>query len=410
MKKKLALALAGVMTLSLIGCGGSGNSSSTETPAADTKTEEAAPAETSTEEASTEETATEEKTEDTASEDGAATEVAGMDELIEAAKAEGELVVYGSCEEEYLAAACENFESLYGIKVQYQRLSTGEVQSKIEEENGNPSGDVWFGGTTDPYNVAASEGLLEAYEAQNASHLLSDTYRDKDGYWYGIYKGILGFMVNKDELERMGVEEPADWQDLLDEKYKGLIWLSNYNTAGTAKLVINTMIQKYGHDEGIQYLVDLDKNIEVYTKSGSGPSKNVGTGECIVGIGFLHDGITQIVDNGYGNIGLIIPSSGTSFEVGATAIFKGCAHPNAAKLWIEYALSPDCVELAAQNGSYQFLVIDNAKQPEVATEFGLDPENVMDYDFEDAKENTTTYVEEVMTALGSAADDRFQTE
>ena len=119
-------------------------------------------------------------------------------------------------------------------------------------------------------------------------------------------------MVNTDELERMGLEAPQDWPDLLKPEYKGLIWLSNYNTAGTAKLVINTMIQKYGHDEGIQYLVDLDKNIEVYTKSGSGPSKNVGTGECVIGIGFLHDGITQIVDNGYDNIELIIPSSGTS--------------------------------------------------------------------------------------------------
>ena len=248
------------------------------------------------------------------------------------------------------------------------------------------------------------------YEAKNASHLISDTYRDANGCWYGIYKGILGFMVNTDELDRMGLETPADWKDLLDEKYKGLIWLSNYNTAGTAKLVVNTMIQKYGHDEGIQYLVDLDKNIQVYTKSGSGPSKNVGTGECVIGIGFLHDGITQIEDNGYGNIGLVIPSSGTSFEIGATAIFEGCKHPNAAKLWIEYALSPDCVELAAQNGSYQFLVIDNAKQPEIATSFGLDPDNVMEYDFEDATENTTKYVEEVMTALGSAADDRFKTE
>ncbi|MBR3403907.1 MAG: extracellular solute-binding protein, partial [Firmicutes bacterium] len=250
----------------------------------------------------------------------------------------------------------------------------------------------------------------EAYEAENASHLLSPAYRDADGYWYGIYKGILGFMVNKDDLDRKGIEAPQDWKDLLDPKYQGLIWLSNYNTAGTAKLVVNTMIQKYGHDEGIQYLVDLDKNIEVYTKSGSGPSKNVGTGECTIGIGFLHDGITQIVDNGYGNIALIIPSSGTSFEVGATAIFKGAPHPNAAKLWIEYALSPDCVELAAQNGSYQFLTIDNAQQPEIAMEFGLDPENVMDYDFADAKENTTKYVEDVMNALGSAADDRFQTE
>jgi len=332
-----------------------------------------------------------------------------MDALIEAAKAEGELIVYGSCEEEYLAAACEHFEELYGIKVQYQRLSTGEVQSKIEEENGNPSGDVWFGGTTDPYNVCAAADLLEPYDAINASHLLGDQYKDADGKWYGIYKGILGFMVNKDELARMNLEAPQDWADLLDPKYEGLIWLSNYNTAGTAKLVINTMIQKYGHDEGIQYLVDLDKNIQVYTKSGSGPSKNVGTGECVIGIGFLHDGITQIVDNGYGNVELIIPSSGTSFEIGATAIFKGAKHPNAAKLWIEYALSPECVELADDNGSYQFLVIDNATQPPQAAEFGLDPENVMDYDFEDAKNNIKTYVEEVMNALGGG-DDRFKTE
>ena len=384
MKKYLALLLAVVMVLSLAACGGK-----TEAPAATEAPKTDAPA------------ATE------------AAEADPMKDLIAAAQAEGELTVYGSCEEEYLAAACEHFQELYGIKVNYQRLSTGEVQAKIEEEKGNPSADVWFGGTTDPYNVLAKEDLLEPYAAQNASHLLSDMYKDPDGKWYGIYKGILGFMVNTDELTRMNLEAPADWQDLLKPEYKGLVWLSNYNTAGTAKLVINTMIQKYGHDEGIQYLVDLDKNIEVYTKSGSGPSKNVGTGECVIGIGFLHDGITQIIDNGYDNIELIIPSSGTSCEIGATAIFKGAAHPNAAKLWIEYALSPDCVNLAAQNGSYQFLVIDNATQPEVAAEFGLDPENVMDYDFDDATKNIKTYVEEVMNALAASGantgdENRFQ--
>ena len=391
MKKIIAMLLAVMMLFALAACGQS--AAPAEQPAQqDTLAE--APAEAPAEEP--------------------AAEADPMAELVAAAQAEGELVVYGSCEEEYLAAACENFEALYGIKTTYQRLSTGEVQAKIEEENGNPSADVWFGGTTDPYNVVAAEGLLEAYEAQNASHLISDMYRNADGYWYGIYKGILGFMVNKDELARMNLEAPQDWADLLKPEYQGLIWLSNYNTAGTAKLVINTMIQKYGHDEGIQYLVDLDKNIQVYTKSGSGPSKNVGTGECVIGIGFLHDGITQIVDNGYDNVQLIIPSSGTSFEIGATAIFKGAAHPNAAKLWIEYALSPDCVNLAKDNGSYQFLVIDNAEQPSQAAEYGLDPDNVMDYDFEDATANIKTYVEEVMTAIADAgADtgaDRFKTE
>ncbi len=387
MKKIIAMLLAVMMLFALAACGQS-----------------AAPAEQPAQQDTPAEAPAEEP----------AAEADPMAELVAAAQAEGELVVYGSCEEEYLAAACENFEALYGIKTTYQRLSTGEVQAKIEEENGNPSADVWFGGTTDPYNVAAAEGLLEAYEAQNASHLISDMYRNADGYWYGIYKGILGFMVNKDELSRKNLEAPQDWADLLKPEYQGLIWLSNYNTAGTAKLVINTMIQKYGHDEGIQYLVDLDKNIQVYTKSGSGPSKNVGTGECVIGIGFLHDGITQIVDNGYDNVQLIIPSSGTSFEIGATAIFKGAAHPNAAKLWIEYALSPDCVNLAKDNGSYQFLVIDNAEQPSQAAEYGLDPDNVMDYDFEDATANIKTYVEEVMTAIADAgADtgaDRFKTE
>ena len=381
MKKFFALLLALVMALSLVACGG-GSNDNQPSGGEDTNYPEY---------------------------------FAGMEQLIADAQTEGELVVYGSCEEEYLAAACQHFEELFGIKTTYQRLSTGEVQAKIEEENGNPSADVWFGGTTDPYNVCAAEGLLEPYAATNASHLISDMYKDADGNWYGIYKGILGFMVNTDELTRLGLEVPADWADLLKPDYQGKIWLSNYNTAGTAKLVVNTMIQKYGHDEGIKYLVDLDKNIEVYTKSGSGPSKNVGTGECVIGIGFLHDGITQIVDNGYTNVSLIIPSSGTSFEVGATAIFKGAAHSNAAKLWIEYALSPECVELAAQNGSYQFLVIDNATQPSQASEFGLDPNNVMEYDFEDAKANTTTYVEEVMKALsdsGANTEDtgRFQTE
>lgn len=371
------LSISGIAAagLGLVGCSGGG----------DTKTPDATP-----------EPATEDK-------------VGAPEDLVKAAKEEGTLVVYGSCEEDYLVAACNHFQELYGIEVQNQRLSTGEVQAKIEEENGNPSGDVWFGGTTDPYNVATAEGLLEPYKANNASHILKPKYMDADGNWYGIYTGLLGIMYNKDELERKGIDAPKDFKDLLDEKYKGLIWSSNYNTAGTAKLIINTAIQKYGHDEGIQFLVDLDKNIAVYTKSGSGPSKNIGTGECTIGLGFLHDGIYQIVDNGYENIGLQIPESGTSCEVGATAIFKGCKHENAAKLWIEYALSPECVGLAAQNGSYQFLVIDNAEQPQVAKDYGLDPDNVMDYDFEDAKENTKKYVEEVMNALGGG-DDRFKTE
>ena len=340
---------------------------------------------------------------------------AAMDELIAAAKEEGSLVVYGSCEEEYLAAACQNFQKLYGIKTDYQRLSTGEVPAKIEEENGKPSADVWFGGTNNPYDDAAAKGLLEQYDAMNAVHLMKDMYKNHDAYCNGIYTGLLGFMVNRDELDRKGLEVPQTCDDLLKPEYKGLIWLSNYKTAGTPKLVANLMIQLKGHDEGIQYLVDLDKNVEVYTKSGSGPSKNVGTGECVIGIGFLHDGITQIVDNGYENVQLVVPQDGTTCEIGPVAIFKGAKHPNAAKLFMEYALSPECVNQAQNYGSYQFLVLDNATQPQAAIDFGLDPSLVWDgYDFAAAAKDTDQNVTDVMEAIAAAGADtgegRFKTE
>ncbi len=389
MKKILALVLALVMVFALCACGQqAAPAPAAEAPAAEAPAAEAPPAEAPAD---------------------------PMAELIAAAKAEGTLTVYGSCEEDYLNAACDKFQELYGIKVERQRLSTGEVPAKIEEENGKPSADVWFGGTNNPYDSAAAKGLLDnSYVPVNASHITKDIYKDPNGYWYGIYTGILGFMVNTDELARLGLEAPQSWDDLLKPEYKDLIWLSNYKTAGTPKLVANLMIQLKGHDEGVQFLVDLDRNVHVYTKSGSGPSKNVGTGECVIGIGFLHDGITQILDNGYENVALVVPSDGTACEVGPVAIFNGAAHPNAARLFMEYALSPECVEQADDNGSYQFLVIDNAEQPAAAAQFGLDPSLVWGgYDFAKAAAETDQNVEDVMTAIANAGadtgEDRFKT-
>ena len=71
-------------------------------------------------------------------------EEADLSELIAAAQEEGELVVYGSCEEEYLAAAVDHFQELYNIKTSYQRLSTGEVYSKIQEEAGVSEADIFI--------------------------------------------------------------------------------------------------------------------------------------------------------------------------------------------------------------------------------------------------------------------------
>ncbi|MFQ9705097.1 MAG: extracellular solute-binding protein [Enterocloster clostridioformis] len=302
------------------------------------------------------------------------------------------------------------------MKTKYQRLSTSEVYAKISEEAGKPSADVWFGGTTDPYNEAVADGLLMEYDAINAKNLIGDQYkRIRPTAGTASTRASWALMVNAEGLDRLGLEAPKTWDDPDQGRVQGPIMLSNPNTAGTAKPLINTMVQMKGHDEAMEHFKVLDKNISQHTKSGSGPSKMVGPGECVIGIGFLHDGIYQILQ-GYDNIQLIVPEDGTSFEVGATAIFNGCAHPNAAKLWIEYALSPDCVDHAKENGSYQFLVLSNATQPEEATKFGLDMNNTIDYDFGGRMQRKTvpSMPEDFFAALGSSSDSadssRFLTE
>ena len=75
----------------------------------------------------------------------------------------------------------------------------------------------------------------------------------------------------------------------------------------------------------------------------------------------------------------------------------------------------ECVDcLRRQTSPADILVIDNAKTPEALAAFPeLDPSKTIEYDFADAKENTSKYVADYFDALkeaGAEADDRFKTE
>ena len=67
------------------------------------------------------------------------------------------------------------------------------------------------------------------------------------------------------------------------------------------------------------------------------------------------------------------------------------------------------MELGQTCGSYQFLVIDNAQDPECLADFPeLQNAKLIDYDFEAAKNDTTRLVEEWNQTIN--ADDRLETE
>ena len=114
----VALVLGSSMILGA--CSGGGQAASTEAPKAAETT--AAP----------ESKAEESKAEETSAE--AQGGEMSHDELVEAAKKEGKLVVYSTTSR--VSTAAENFEKLYGIKVETANLKDGELVEKISLEVG----------------------------------------------------------------------------------------------------------------------------------------------------------------------------------------------------------------------------------------------------------------------------------
>ena len=57
----------------------------------------------------------------------------------------------------------EEFTKKTGIKVEFLDISSGEVLSKLNAQNGKIGADVWFGGGADSFIVAGEKGYLENY-------------------------------------------------------------------------------------------------------------------------------------------------------------------------------------------------------------------------------------------------------
>jgi iron(III) transport system substrate-binding protein len=311
--------------------------------------------------------------------------VAGVLILLLAGSAAGQekvLNLYGSPDRDWVAAVAARFEKETGVKVNWIRASSNEMYARIEAEKANPKGDVWFGGTGDPHFDAAEKGLTEPYCSPRMPEL-RDFMRDPIGGCrvLGLYAGPLGWAVNEELLKKQGKPIPRTWEDLAKPEYTGLIAVANPNTSGTAYTMLVTILQIFGEEKGWNYLARLHKNVAQYTKSGSAPGQLAGRGEVAIAIVFLHDAVL-FAEEGF-PVKPTSPADGTGYEVGGLSLIKGAPHPEIAKRFIDWALSPDVQVIGRQFRSFQLPSNSKAPLPEQITKHGVSFENVkvINYDF-----------------------------
>ena len=284
--------------------------------------------------------------------------------------ADGELVVYCNVQEDWCRPMVNAFEKATGIKVAMTRKSVGETYAQLKAEAANPKADVWWGGTGDPHLQAAEEGLTEVYKSPKLAELQPWAVQQAEISKYktvGVYAGALGFSYNTAELAKRKATEPKCWADLVKPEYKGEVQVANPNASGTSYNMLATLVQLMGEDKAFDYLKNLHKNVNQYTKAGAAPATAVAAGETLIGITFLHDAVTQVVEGA--PVKVVPPCEGTGYEIGSMSIIKGAKNMENAKKWYEWALTPEAQSIAVGAKAYQVPSNKKAATPPQAPKF-----------------------------------------
>ena len=150
------------------------------------------------------------------------------------------------------------------------------------------------------------------------------------------------------------------------------------------------MLQLRGEQAGWDFMRRLNENVRQYTRSGSAGGRMVQLRETGLTIGYLHDAVA-FRREGFEHIVIGIPQEGTGFEIGAVGIIKNAPELEAAKRFVDWALTPGAQELGQTVNALQFLTNPNAKPPVEVEQF----RNVrlIDQDDEWAGANRTRFLE-----------------
>ncbi len=269
-----------------------------------------------------------------------------MNALVKAAQKEGQLTVIALPRDWVNYGEMINtFSKKYGIKMNELNPegSSGEEIESIKANKGNKGPQapdvIDVGLSFGP--AAKKEGLIAPYKVRTWN-TIPDNIKDKDGYWYGDYYGVLAFEINADIVK----DQPEDWSDLLKPEFKNKFALSgDPRTANQAIMAVVAASLSQGGS-----LTDMKPGLEFFDKLNKvgnfvpviAVPGTVASGETPVTVRWDYNALSNRDKcAGNPNIAIVIPKTGIVAGVYIQAISAYAPHPNTARLWMEFLYSDE---------------------------------------------------------------------
>ena len=297
-------------------------------------------------------------------------------ELIAAAKDEGALTTMALADDWCgYGDIIDGFEAKYGIEVTdlNPNASSPDQIAAVQgdKDKATPEGPDVIDVTLAAGVQAMADGLTVPYKVATWD-TIPDALKDPDGNWYGDYYGVIAFEVNSDAVKK----KPEDWKDLLTADYAKSVALAGdpRSSVQASQGVVAAGLSASGGDlgkaaeAGLQYFADLNAAGNFVPAPGGVASLADKSTPLLVRWDYLALKDRDAV-KGKVPIEVIVPKSGVLAGPFVQAISAYAAHPNAAKLWMEYLYS-DEGQLAYLKGychpaRYKSLVESDKVPPEL---------------------------------------------
>ena len=134
-----------------------------------------------------------------------------------AGTATGNLVIYCPHPLEFINPLVSEYETQTGVKVEVIAAGTGELLKRVESEQDNPLGDIFWGGSLS--TMKPKMDLFENYQSAN-EYFVQDTMKNTEGPLTRFADIPSVIMVNTDLI---GDIEVNGYEDLLNPALKGKI-------------------------------------------------------------------------------------------------------------------------------------------------------------------------------------------
>ncbi|WP_454873465.1 ABC transporter substrate-binding protein [Paraburkholderia xenovorans] len=260
---------------------------------------------------------------------------------IDGAKKEGKLIVYSVTDTALVRPLIKDFESMYGVKVDYNDMSSTELYNRYISENAasSISADVLWSSAMDLQVKLVNDGLMATYESPETKQLPQWAQYQKQAY--GTTYEPLAIVYNKRLLPPGDVPQTrADLIKLLQARpgqFKGRVTTYDIEKSGVG---FNYLTQDVRVNPQVTWnLVKAIGATGPKLQSSTGAMmERISSGENLIGYNILGSyALTKAKKDP--SIGYVYPKDYTLVVSRLVTISKKAQNPNAAKLWVDYLLS-----------------------------------------------------------------------